>query len=43
MVIPTVQHLRLLSELHYSHIGVVKMKETVRNIFGGLALQKIQK
>ena len=33
VVIPTVQHLRLLTELHYSHIGVVKMKETVRRYF----------
>ena len=33
VVIPTVQHLRLLAELHYTHIGVVKMKETVRRYF----------
>ena len=33
VVIPTVQHKRLLEELHYSHIGVVKMKETVRKYF----------
>ena len=33
VVIPTVQHLRLLTELHFSHIGAVKMKETVRRYF----------
>ncbi|CAL4204939.1 unnamed protein product [Meganyctiphanes norvegica] len=33
VVIPTTQHLRLLTELHYTHIGVVKMKETVRGYF----------
>ena len=33
VVIPTVQQLRLLTELHYSHIGIVKMKETVRSYF----------
>ena len=33
VVIPTIQHVRLLTELHYSHIGVVKMKETVRRYF----------
>ena len=33
VVIPTVQHTRLLEELHYSHIGVVKMKELVRMYF----------
>ncbi|CAL4127303.1 unnamed protein product [Meganyctiphanes norvegica] len=33
VVIPTAQHLRLLTELHYTHIGVVKMKETVRRYF----------
>ncbi len=30
-MLPKVQHLRLLSELHYSHIGVVKMKEVLGN------------
>ena len=33
VVIPTAQHLRLLSELHFSHIGAVKMKETARGVF----------
>ena len=33
VVIPTVQHARLLDELHFSHIGAVKMKETVRRYF----------
>ena len=32
-VIPTVQHFRLLEELHYSHFGIVKMKEVVRKYF----------
>ena len=33
VVIPTVHHQRLLQELHYTHIGVGKMKETVRQFF----------
>ena len=33
IVIPTIQHTRLLEELHFSHIGAVKMKETVRRYF----------
>ena len=33
VVIPTVQHERLLWELHITHIGAVKMKETVRMYF----------
>ena len=33
VVIPTVQQARLLEELHFSHIGVVKMKEMVRRYF----------
>ena len=33
VVIPTVQQPRLLQELHYSHIGIVKMKDTVRRYF----------
>ena len=33
VVIPTVQQARLLDELHFSHIGAVKMKETVRRYF----------
>ena len=33
IVIPPIQHERLLSELHITHIGAVKMKETVRRYF----------
>ena len=33
IVIPTAQHFRLLQELHYTHIGIVRMKETVRQYF----------
>ena len=33
VVIPTVQQSRLLTELHYTQIGIVKMKETVRSYF----------
>ena len=32
-VIHTVHHQRLLQELHYTHIGVGKMKEAVRQLF----------
>ena len=32
-MIPTIQQQRLLSELHYTHIGVVKMKSTARKYF----------
>ena len=40
VVIPTNQQLRLLTELHYSHIGVVRMKETVRRYFWWPAITK---
>ena len=33
VVIPTCQHARLLEELHFSHIGIVRMKYTVRRYF----------
>ncbi|CAL4110654.1 unnamed protein product, partial [Meganyctiphanes norvegica] len=33
VVIPTCQQARLLEELHYSHIGAVRMKYTVRRYF----------
>ena len=33
VVIPSVQQARLLSELHFSHIGAIKMKETARKYF----------
>ena len=33
VVIPTAQQRRLLSELHYTHIGIVKMKNTARKYF----------
>ena len=33
IVIPTIFHDRLLTELHASHIGVVSMKKVVRDIF----------
>ena len=40
VVIPTKQQLRLLTELHYSHIGIVRMKETVRKYFWWPAITK---
>ena len=33
VVIPTVQQQGLLEELHFSHIGTTKMKETIRRYF----------
>ena len=33
VVIPTIQQARLLEELHFTHIGAMKMKEAVRRYF----------
>ena len=33
VVIPTIHHQRLMQELHYRHVGVGKMKQTVRQVF----------
>ena len=33
VIIPTCQHARLLEELHYSHIGVVQMKNAAHPLF----------
>ena len=40
VVIPSCQQVRLLEELHFSHIGVVKMKETVRRYFWWIGITK---
>ena len=40
VVIPTCQHARLLEELHFSHIGVVRMKYIARNYFWWPGLNK---
>ena len=40
VVIPTCQQQRLLEELHYTHIGSVRMKYTARNYFWWPGLSK---
>ena len=40
VVIPSIQQAKLLEELHFTHIGAVKMKESVRRYFWWPGLTK---